>query len=72
MFSTQLLTLNYLLSSWIFNFWFIHFRYIDQLSKELKKDFPLASATEKDENVNKDDIVHIYYKVTILKFSKNC
>lgn len=37
-------------------------RYIDQLSKELKKDFPLASATEKDENVNKDDIVHIYYK----------
>ena len=60
------------LSSWIFKFWLIHFRYIDQLSKELKKDFPLASATEKDENVNKDDIVHIYYKVTILKFSKNC
>lgn len=37
-------------------------RYIDGLSKELKKDFPLASANEKDENVNKDNIVHIYYK----------
>ncbi|XP_022809828.1 sterol regulatory element-binding protein cleavage-activating protein-like, partial [Stylophora pistillata] len=37
-------------------------RYIVGLSKDLKKDFPLASANEKDENVNKDNIVHIYYK----------
>ena len=30
------------------------------------KEFPLASTTEKDEGINKDNVVHIYYKVQIL------
>ncbi|KAL9968180.1 hypothetical protein ACROYT_G026523 [Oculina patagonica] len=37
-------------------------RYIDELSKQLKNKFPLASPTEKDDNINKDNVVHIYYK----------
>ena len=37
--------------------------YIDELSKQLKKEFPLASPTKKDGSVERDDVVHIYYKV---------
>lgn len=42
---------------------FLNLRYIDELSNQLKKEFPLASPTEKDDGINKDNIVHIYYKV---------
>ena len=37
--------------------------YIDELSKQLKKEFLLASPTKKDGSVERDDVVHIYYKV---------
>lgn len=37
-------------------------RYIDELSNQLKKEFPLASPTDKDDSINKDNVVHIYYK----------
>lgn len=43
--------------------WFLHCRYVDELSNQLKKEFPLAYPTEKDEGINKDNVVHIYYKV---------
>ena len=46
--------------------WFLYCRYIDELSNQLKKEFPLASPTEKDDGINKDNVVHIYYKVQIL------
>ena len=36
---------------------------MDELSNQLKKEFPLASSTEKDDSINKDNVVHIYYKV---------
>lgn len=47
--------------------WFLYHRYIDELSNQLKKEFPLASPTEKDEGINKDSVVHIYYKVYMLE-----
>ena len=43
--------------------WFLYCRYIDELSNQLKKEFPLASSTEKDDSISKDNVVHIYYKV---------
>lgn len=53
--------------------------YIDELSKQLKKEFPLASPTKKDSSVERDDVVHIYYKVwmkaeifLLSKRSKGC
>lgn len=31
----------------------------------MKEEFPLASSSEKDNSVDRDNIVHIYYKVWI-------
>ena len=42
-------------------------RYIDELSKELRNQFPLGLSSEKDDRFTpeseKHNVVHIYYKV---------
>ena len=38
-------------------------RYVNELCKQLKKKFPLASETAEDGGAERDNVVHIYYKV---------
>ena len=38
-------------------------RYVNELCKQLKKKFPLASQTAEDNSAERDNVVHIYYKV---------
>lgn len=37
-------------------------RYVNELCKQLKKKFPLASQTAEDNSAERDNVVHIYYK----------
>lgn len=42
---------------------FLLLRYVNELCKQLKKKFPLASQTAEDNSAERDNVVHIYYKV---------
>ena len=42
---------------------FLRLRYVNELCKQLKKKFPLASQTAEDNSAERDNVVHIYYKV---------
>ena len=42
---------------------FLLIRYVNELCKQLKKTFPLASQTAEDNSAERDNVVHIYYKV---------
>lgn len=45
---------------------FLLIRYVNELCKQLKKKFPLASQTAEDNSAERDNVVHIYYKVLLI------
>ena len=47
---------------------------MNELGKQLKREFPLASQTAEHNVVERDNVVHIYYKVlmTVIEWWKVC
>ena len=60
--SVQLCDAEFILCTFI-TMLFLLLRYVNELCKQLKKKFPLASQTAEDNSAERDNVVHIYYKV---------